>query len=280
MQEVYLVMYDIFNKYMVSLKSKKLFLFDMDGTIYNGNVLFDGTLDLLSKIDEMGGKYVFVTNNSSCSVRDYIIKLSSMGIPVSVENFFTSSQATVMYINNNYPDKLVYCMGTNSFLEELKENNILVTTEEDDDIGAVVIGFDTELNFEKIRKTCKILRSNIPYIATNPDYACPVEFGFIPDCGAICDMIYHATKKRPTFIGKPSPVMVNYVANKFKIDLQSTVVIGDRLYTDILSGINAGVETICVLTGETNIEDIKREKEKPTYTLDSVKDIFSSICEE
>ena len=110
-------MHDIFNKDMMSLKSKKLFLFDMDGTIYNGNVLFDGTLDLLSSIDRMEGKYVFITNNSSRSVNDYITKLASMGIPVTKENFFTSTQATVMYINNNCADKLIYCMGTNSFFE-------------------------------------------------------------------------------------------------------------------------------------------------------------------
>lgn len=277
MQEVYLVMYDIFNKYMVSLKSKKLFLFDMDGTIYNGNVLFDGTLDLLSKIDEMGGKYVFVTNNSSCSVRDYIIKLSSMGIPVTEENFFTSTQATIMYINSNYANKLIYCMGTSSFLEELRQNGLDVTTEVRDEVGAVVVGFDTELNFEKIKKTCKMLKKKIPYIATNPDYVCPVEWGSVPDCGAICDMLYHATNKRPVVIGKPSPVMINYVVNKFKTDLQSTVVIGDRLYTDILSGINAGVDTVCVLTGEATIEDIKEYKDKPTYTVNSVKDIFNVI---
>lgn len=279
MQEVYLVMHDVFNKCVPPLNSKRLFLFDMDGTIYNDNTLFDGTLSLLSKINEVGGKYVFTTNNSSRSVKDYITKLSSMGIPVSGENFFTSSQATMMYIKKNYPGKLIYCMGTNSFVEELKENNILVTTHENKDIGAVVIGFDTELTFDKIRLTCKILSRDIPYIATNPDYACPVEFGFVPDCGAISDMLYFATKKKPIFMGKPSTVMVKYVADKFKIDLQSTVVIGDRLYTDILSGINAGVTTICVLTGETTIEDIKRYKQKPTYTLNSVKDIYHNLCE-
>ena len=272
-------MYDIFNKDMMLLKSKKLFLFDMDGTIYNGNVLFDGTLDLLSSIDRIGGKYVFITNNSSCSVKDYIVKLTSMGIPVTEENFFTSTQATVIYINNNYANKLVYCMGTSSFFEELRQNGIDVTTEVRDEVGAVVVGFDTELNFEKIKKTCKILKKKIPYIATNPDYVCPVEWGFVPDCGAICDMLYHATKKRPVVIGKPSPVMINYVANKFKTDLQSTVVIGDRLYTDILSGINAGVDTVCVLTGEATIKDIEDYKNKPTYTVNSVKDIFSVICQ-
>ena len=271
-------MHDIFNKDMMSLKSKKLFLFDMDGTIYNGNVLFDGTLDLLSSIDRMGGKYVFITNNSSRSVNDYITKLTSMGIPVTKENFFTSTQATVMYINSNCANKLIYCMGTDSFFEELSRSGINVTTELRDDIGAVVVGFDTELNFEKIKKTCKILKKDIPYIATNPDYACPVEWGFVPDCGAICDMLYHATKRRPVVIGKPSPTMINYVMDKFKTDLQSTVVIGDRLYTDILSGVNAGVDTVCVLTGEATVEDIKEYKDKPTYTVNSVKDIFNAIC--
>lgn len=259
------------------LKNKRLFLFDMDGTIYEEDRLFDGTLELLNQIKSMNGHYVFITNNSSKSVQDYIEKVTKMGIDVEVDNFFTSTQATILYLKHNYPEKTVYCMGTRSFIRELEYNGINVVTDVSDEAGVIIIGFDTELTSEKIRRTCEMLQNDIPYIATNPDLACPVSFGFIPDCGAISGMIECATGKKPLFIGKPSQTMVEYVVTKFGYTIEETVVIGDRLYTDIATGLNAGTTTICVLTGEAIEEDIKNGNIKPTYTFESVKNIFEVI---
>lgn len=270
---------NVFEILRQELKNKKLFLFDMDGTIYEENRLFDGTLGLMNKIINLGSKYVFITNNSSRSVNEYIKKVSKLGINVDYSNFFTSTQATAIYLKERYKDKLVYCVGTRSMMEELNDNGINLTTDVEDDVNVVLVGFDTELTYEKILKTCILLKRNdISYIATNCDLACPVSFGFIPDCGSICRMISYATGKMPTFIGKPEPTMVNYVINKTGFKNEETVVIGDRLYTDIAAGNNAGVTTICVLTGETKKEDLLVSDIKPTFVLNSVYEIAKLLA--
>ena len=258
-----------------NIKNKKLFLFDMDGTICKDNKLFDGTLELIHQIKENGCQYVFITNNSSKSLYEYINKINSFGIEVTEQNFYTSTQATIEYLRNNFFNKKVYCMGTYSLINELKNNNVNIVSTYCDDVDIVLLGFDTELNYLKIKDVCKILnKNNITYIATNPDLACPVENGFIPDCGAMAKMIEYATQKTPLFIGKPKPTMVNYIMKKLQFSRDETIVIGDRLYTDIACGINAGVSTICVLTGETTMEMINNSTIKPKYVLNSVKDLY------
>ena len=270
--------FDFFGKNASELKNKKLFLFDMDGTIYEENNVFNGTHQLLDYIAGSGGKYVFITNNSSKSVNDYITKVNGLGIKADKDNFFTSAQATVRYLKKKYEKPYVYCQGTKSLLAELSNEGIKVTSDVDAGVDAVVVGFDTELTSEKLRKTCQILSENeIPFIATNPDLRCPVSFGFIPDCGSICKMIAAATDKEPTYIGKPEPVMVDFVREKFGFGKEETVVIGDRLYTDIATGLNADVTAICVLTGEATSSDIENGEIKPDYTFESVKDIWKAL---
>lgn len=274
MREEYL---DEFGMDSADLKKKRLFLFDMDGTIYEENKLFAGTVDLLELITARGGRYVFITNNSSKSVTDYIEKVNRLGIKASKDEFFTSAQATILYLKEKYTGKKVYCQGTESFVSELVKSGIQVTTMVADDIDVVVVGFDTELSSQKIRNTCEMLQKDIPFIATNPDLACPVEFGFIPDCGSICQMLENATGRKPTYIGKPTSTMVDFVRNKFGYSTDETVVIGDRLYTDIATGINAGVTSVCVLTGEATVDGIIKGDIKPTYTFQSVKEIYEMI---
>ena len=264
---------DYFGKDASILKSKKLWLFDMDGTIYEENKLFDGTIQLLNRIIRNGGKYVFITNNSSKSVKDYIHKVNGLGITACENNFFTSSQATANYLLMNYPHSKIYCQGTKSLVSELKESGICVTENVEADVDVVLVGFDTELTSEKLRKTCCLLKRNIPFIATNCDLRCPVEFGYIPDCGSICQMISNATDKKPKYIGKPEPTMIDLAISKFGFTKDKTIVVGDRLYTDIASGNNAGVTSLCVLTGEATAEDIITSFDKPTFTFASVKEI-------
>ena len=267
-------MNDYFGKNADELKQKKLWLFDMDGTIYEEETLFEGTLDLLSVIEKQGGKYVFITNNSSKSVTDYVKKVNRLGIKADKENFFTSAQATVLWLKKNKPGAKVYCQGTKSLVQELVFAGIDVT-EAVETVDVVLVGFDMELTTAKIRNTCEILSTqNVTYIATNPDWVCPVSFGFIPDCGSICQMIKNATEKWPLYIGKPEPTMVDIVRAKEHRFTEETVVVGDRLYTDIATGLNAGVSAICVLTGEATIEDIKNGDVTPTYTFDSVRDVY------
>jgi HAD hydrolase, family IIA len=273
------MMKDKFQQDISKLALKKLYLLDMDGTIYLGNDLFPATKPFLKRIRDKGGKYVFITNNSSKSVHDYVEKLQRLGIEdVNEEDFFTSAQAAAILMKQRYKNDLIYVQGTKSFVEGLKKEGLSVTGEIDERVAAVLVGFDLELNMEKLTKTCKLLTrfKNIPYYATNLDWVCPTEWGSVPDCGSMCFGIEKATGRRPVFIGKPEPTMIEKVMEKFHYQKEDTVVVGDRLYTDIKSGNNAGVTTICVLSGEVTLEEVIScpKEEKPTFCLNSVAEII------
>ena len=181
----------------MGLKDKKLFLFDMDGTLYLGNQLYGFTIELLDTIKNRGGKYMFMTNNSSKSVVDYIKKLDNLGIKAEYDDFMTSSQATTFYLNKHYQGKTWYVCGTESLKEELRKGGFEIT-QDLNKVDVIVMGFDTELTFKKLHDVSYLLltRKDIPYIATNPDYVCPTEFGSVPDCGSVCDMLYNVSKRR------------------------------------------------------------------------------------
>ena len=260
------------------LKNKKFFLLDMDGTIYLGDQLFDSTTRFLNKIKEKGGKYLFLTNNSSKSTEAYVNKLSSLGIQSSPDDFLTSTHATCLYINEHYLGKKFYAFGTASFIEQLVKSGITVTTEPEDDVFGIVMGNDTELTFKKLEDVCKMLLSrDIPYIATNPDYVCPTEFGSVPDCGSVCDMIYNATKKRPFVIGKPKPEMPLIAMKKWGVSKEKTAVIGDRIYTDVKSGLAAGAVSVLVLSGETDEGILNSSDVKPDIVLESAREIIDLL---
>ena len=189
------------------LRKIKLFLFDMDGTLYIGDRLFDFTPRLLDTIKRNGGRYMFLTNNSSKSVNDYIKKLGGMGIKADCDDFLTSSQATAYLLRRDYPGKTLYVCGTRSLEEELEKEGFSLTCDTSR-AECIVMGYDTELTYQKLYDVSYMLSTrDIPYIATNPDYVCPTEFGSVPDCGSICDMIFNATGKRPEVVGKPQPLM-------------------------------------------------------------------------
>lgn len=257
------------------IKSKKLFLLDIDGTISFDATLIDGTMDFMNRVNEMGGKYVFITNNSTKSIEDYVTKFTGMGIPVDETSFLTSSYATALYLKERYQEGLIFVLGTKSFIAELRSFGLHVTEELVDGIQAAVVGFDNELNFKKIETICELLLTrDIDYLATNPDLACPVGFGYVPDCGAICNMIREAVKREPVYIGKPNRMIVDMARKNCGYNREETVVIGDRLYTDIACGVNGEVDTIVVFTGEAKLEDLALTPHKPTYYCESIKDIY------
>lgn len=261
---------------MSNLKDLKLFLLDMDGTIYLDDDLFDGTLDLLEHIKEIGGRYIFMTNNSSKSVDKYIEKLEKLGIKSTAEDFLTSTNATVLYLKKkNY--KMIYAFGTESFKEQLKDADLPITEVLSDDIDCLCMGFDTELTFKKLEDACILLNRGVDYIATNPDWVCPTWYGFVPDCGSVSQMLYNATKRNPKFIGKPQPEMALLAMEKTGFKKEETVVIGDRLYTDIACGVNAGVHTIFVLSGEGTMADVEESDTKPEFVRRNVREIYEEI---
>ena len=254
------------------LENKKLFLLDIDGTVCLGRQLIGGAGAFLEDVRQRGGQFVFITNNATKSIDAYIRDFQSMGVATDYSNYMTASWAAIHYLKEHYPGQLIYVMGTKSFIRELKKNQISVTTDcEDEEIACVLISYDDELTYEKIRDTCRLLSTKqVGYVATNPDFVCPVEFGYVPDCGAICQMLGHAVKREPYFIGKPQTDMVYAAMKQNHYTKQETLVVGDRLYTDILCGYRAGVETALVLTGEAKKEDVEASDYKPDYIFDSI----------
>ena len=260
------------------LRSKKLYLFDMDGTLYLGDRLYDFTIELLETLKATGRKYLFMTNNSSKSVEDYIKKLAKLGIPSTRDDFITSSQATAYYLKQHHWGQKLYVCGTQSLKRELEMEGFTVT-ENIDEVECIVMGFDTELTFRKLHDVSYLLltREDIPYIATNPDYVCPTEFGSVPDCGSVCDMIYNATKKRPVVIGKPSPLMPLLAMDQHGFSREETAVVGDRIYTDVKSGLNAGITGILVLSGESTLQTLAESDVEPHLVLEDASEILAAI---
>ena len=262
------------------LKDKKLFLFDIDGTIATGDKLYRGTKELLNYIEEIKGKAIYITNNSTKSVGDYVKKFKHWNLETEEWQFVTSGFLASEYLKKNWKDKKIFVMGTTSFVRDLKEQGIMVTEKIEKDIACVLIAYDSELNYKKLEYVCEILWGNhIEYLATNPDLCCPAPFGFIPDCGSICQMIENATGKRPKYLGKPSGEVVDYCRRLTGFSKEETIVVGDRLYTDIACGIAGGVETCVVYTGEATREDVKNTQFVPTYEFETIEELFHSIKE-
>ena len=226
---------DYFGKDFSCLQQKKLYLLDMDGTIYLDNSLFEGVREFLLGVKQRGARFVFITNNSSRSVFDYVKKLHDLGLDfVCEQDFFTSTQCAKILFKQKFDSALIYAQGTKSFISELKDFGLNITENYDANAVAVLVGFDNELTSEKLRNTCKMLtKHDVPYYATNPDWVCPVDFGYVPDCGSMCFGIEKATGKAPIYIGKPQPQMIYSVMEKFGVDKKDTVVFGDRLYTNV-----------------------------------------------
>ena len=271
------------------LNFKKLYLLDMDGTIYLGDRLFDFTLPFLDYITKTGAEYIFFTNNSSKSKTQYLDKLKKMNVPVKPENLITSTMATVRYLKAQYKTKPIYASGTSTFVQELTESGLNIVNEINTDnefntvneinvyITALVMGFDTELTFQKLENMCILLGKEVDYIATNPDLVCPTEYGYIPDCGSVAIMLKNATGKEPAYIGKPMPYMIEMALEQTGISKDEAIIIGDRLYTDIACGINAGIESALVLSGESKVEDLQNTPNKPSYIFRDLGHLQSFI---
>ena len=214
----------------------------------------------------------------------WVVEISGvrgMGIPAGEEEFFTSAQAAVLLLRERHSGARVYCQGTESLIRELRQAGIDLTTEVEP-VDVVLTGFDTELTMEKLRRTCQILteQKNAAYYATNPDLVCPVSFGYVPDCGSVSVMLRNATGREPIFIGKPQPTMIRIVMEKLSCTPEETVVVGDRVYTDVASGYNAGVDTIGVLSGEAAVSDFRNTDTPPTYVFQNVREIWQALNSE
>ena len=261
------------------MTKKKLFLFDIDGTLAVGDTLYDGSAKLLEYIDRIGGKSYFITNNSTKSGADYVKKFKeAFGLDSTEDQFITSGYMTIRFLKEHYADKKIYVLGTQSFLSELQKNGLRITETAEKDIDCIVAAYDSELSYAKLSEACKaLLTTDVPFYGTNPDLRCPIDFGFIPDCGAICNMLTETTDKTPTYLGKPSKEVVNLCLALSGFSKEETLVVGDRLYTDIACGINGGVDTCVLFTGEAKPEDLKDTLYPPTYAFENVNALLQAL---
>ncbi len=261
---------------MENLKNKRLFLLDMDGTIYLDDDLFDGTLDFLSHVKEIGGRYLFLTNNSSKGIDKYVEKLAKLGIESTPDDFLTSTDATISYLKEK-KHKKIYAFGTRSFKKQLSDAGLYIVDDLEDGIDCLCLSNDWELTFKKLDDSCILLREDIDYIATNPDWVCPTWYGSVPDCGSFAEMLYRASGKRPKFIGKPQPDMVYLALERTGYKKSDALMIGDRLYTDIACGVNAGIDSVFVLSGEGTLADLEASESKPTFVYDNIKKLLGDM---
>ena len=261
------------------LINTRLFLLDMDGTLYLGDDVFDGAVDFIHSISETGRNYIYLTNNSSRAGVDYITRLRKLGFPCEAENVFTSGMATGEYLNQNYPGAKVYLAGTKAFYRELQSYGIDLVNDENGhtdvmDVDIVVQGFDTELVYEKLDLACHFLRRGAKFIAANPDWVCPMPADeVLPDCGSICALLTAASGVKPHYIGKPNRDMIDVISKMTGIPNENICAVGDRLYTDIAVAANAGSVSVCVLSGESSEADIEASDVKPDYVLKDVAEI-------
>lgn len=250
-----------------------LFLFDLDGTIYLGDKPIEGAIDTLKKLTALGKKVCFLTNNSSKDKREYVKKISSMGYPVDLWQIITSTMAAVQFLHTRRPSKSVYPIGTPTFVQTLEEEGVPIS--EDADI--VLLAFDTTLNYEKLWKANVLLEKGREFIATHPDTVCPSDIGDMPDVGAMMALFECSCGRAPGVIcGKPYSPMAEIVRHLFDIPKERIVMIGDRLYTDILFGINNGFQSVLVLSGETDKEMLAASGIKPSFVFDSVASLVEN----
>ncbi len=249
------------------LEKIRLFVLDMDGTFYLGDQILPGAADFLKAAKEMGRDVLFFTNNSSRSPKDYIQKLGRMGCPITRDKIMTSGDVTIRYLQSQYPGKKVFLLGTPSLRECFEEAKIPLTEENPD---LVVVGFDTTLTYEKLTLACNFIRNGATFLATHLDINCPTETGFIPDCGSICAAISLSTGKQPRYLGKPFAETAEMVLDKTGYAKDEIAFVGDRIYTDVATGVKNGAAGILVLTGETKASDIPQAEVQPTAVFDSL----------
>ena len=264
----------------MSLAEKRLFLLDMDGTIYLSETLFDGTLEFLRYVRAIGGRYLFLTNNSSRGTDAYIAKMARLGIEAFPDDFLTSADATIRYLRGRYlPETVYYVCGTESLKNQLRLAGLRVAETLRDDCSVVLLGYDTELTYEKLESCCILLNRGADYVATHPDLVCPTWYGSAPDCGSVIEMLHTATGRRPKVIGKPQPEMALLAMERTGFSPEQTVLLGDRLYTDVACGVNAGIDTVFVLSGEGTMADIDTYRIHPTWVYPDIGTLYRELEE-
>lgn len=260
---------------MGELDKAKLFILDLDGTIYLSNGLIEGAAEFLRELEEKGRDYIFLTNNSSRSAEAYVHKLRSMGLEVPEERIMTSGKATILYLKDLMPEARIFLMGTPSLEEEFRRAGFTLITTREEKPDYVVFGFDQTLTYEKIHMACDFILEGAGYIATHPDVNCPLAGGkFMIDTGAFLKAIEASIGRVPdVIIGKPNPYIFQIIRKMTGYALEELCMVGDRLYTDIKGAKDMGILSILVLSGETDQVLYESSSIKADMVLQSVAQI-------
>ncbi|WP_069999511.1 HAD-IIA family hydrolase [Cellulosilyticum sp. I15G10I2] len=262
------------NKKKKLLEKVRLFVLDMDGTFYLGNRIFPWSLEFLNRIEQSGREYIFFTNNSSRTSDDYIIKLEKMNCYIEEKQILTSGDVTIKYLQMHYPEQKVYLVGTPTVTESFRNAGIHLTEEMPD---IVVVSFDITLTYEKLVKACHYIRNGALFMATHLDNNAPTEEGFIPDCGSFCAAITQSTGIKPKYLGKPFKETVEMITAVTGYRPEEMAFVGDRLYTDVATGVNNGATGILVLSGEAALEDIEHSDVKPDAVYTNIGEIGKDL---
>lgn len=253
-------------------QNKKIVFLDMDGTVYLGEKLIPGTKGFLSALRKKQINYYYLSNNSSRSKTDYVSKLERLGIPASTEEIILSTDGVIDFLLGRKIDK-TYVVGTLSMKDMFIHAGIEVDSQNP---TYIILGYDTELNYLKIKTAALFLQKKIPMLATHKDLVCPTQEGPIPDVGAIMALFKKATGKLPEKIfGKPNKEMLDHIIKRHEATANDLVIIGDRIYTDMEMANRIGCDFILVLSGETQKEDVSKLKTKPTLIVDNLSQLLT-----
>lgn len=257
------------------LKKCKHFVLDMDGTFYLGDSILPNSLAFLEKVKETGRDFIFYTNNSSKSPEVYIQKLAKMDCHIQRRQIMTSGDVMIEWLQANHKGEPVYLVGTPPLEQSFREAGINLVEE-----GAriVVIGFDTTLTYAKLVKACDFIRGGALFLATHLDINCPVEGGFIPDVGSFCALISLSTGgKQPRVLGKPHAETVDMIVKHTGWKKEEIAFVGDRIYTDVATGVDNGAIGLLVLSGEADMQTVKESKTKPDGIFTDLGEIGSLL---
>ncbi|MCE5341585.1 MAG: HAD-IIA family hydrolase [Planctomycetaceae bacterium] len=248
-------------KLVEQLKKIRHIALDMDGTIYCGSTLFPFTPKALELFGKLGIGHTFLTNNSSRSVDSYIEKLKGMGLTADIDNMFTSTMATLDYLQVKYPNaKKLFVFGTESLRKEFEQAGFTVIRENDiAEPELVIVGFDTALTYERLCKAAWWMKQGKPFIATHPDWVCPTDQPTVlVDCGSVCAALTAATGVKPeAVLGKPDPCMLTGILKRHNLQPNELAMVGDRIYTDMTMAERAGALGVLVLSGEATLKDVE-----------------------
>lgn len=252
------------------MDAPKNYLIDMDGVLVHGSQPVPGANTFLARLRERGAKYLVLTNNPLYTPRDLAARLARIGLEVPAEHIYTSALATAHFLKTQKPGGTAFVLGDVGLTAALHEVGYIMTEHEPD---YVVVGETTSLSFERLTQAVRLVASGARFIATNPDVSGPGDGGLVPACGAIAALISAATGVRPYFIGKPNPLMMRTALRTLDAHSERSVMVGDRMDTDIIGGIESGLETILVLTGVTRAAAVESFSYRPTQIVASVAEI-------